>query len=331
MNNQDKPNIYKDIEKSFHTSIGLPSDMDDSKRPIKGYLVHKSQIEKKRRQIASTGVGNPNSDAIYEMSDKDFVGDGLTAQGEIEIVLKPEVSGRTSYMRGNSLKTGGKPVAMSSNNPDDVLNAIIHDDTQGKKKRMAESVAGLIKASIDNDYSGVASHADADGRLQPVDSDDPSPDRPHESYEAHILGGFKVEDIDGIHYPYSKIEKNAKSIDISDFFNKEMLMKKMSRARIQQDIAQREVGRIGAIDSEIKGNKILRELRLAKEISKKYRSMGIPYVRFAHPLGINIEDPRTYDKSARAYDDPEKIIKSLISAELDQYVAKLAKQQGGQQ
>ena len=62
----------------------------------------------------------------------------------------------------------------------------------------------------------------------------------------------------------------------------------------------------------------LKEYRAAKKIKEKYESSGIGYVKFAHPLGINIENPKTYDKTSSPRDNPEDILKKNIATEIDE-------------
>jgi hypothetical protein len=61
----------------------------------------------------------------------------------------------------------------------------------------------------------------------------------------------------------------------------------------------------------------LKEYRAAKKIKEKYEGMGVGYVKFAHPQGINIENPRSYDKTASPTTRVDEIIKRNIDAEVE--------------
>ena len=69
----------------------------------------------------------------------------------------------------------------------------------------------------------------------------------------------------------------------------------------------------------------LKEYRTAQKIKKKYESMGIGYVKFAHTTGINIENPKTYNKNANVNDNPEQVIKQNIYSELDEALRDVVK------
>jgi hypothetical protein len=45
--------------------------------------------------------------------------------------------------------------------------------------------------------------------------------------------------------------------------------------------------------------------------------MGIGYVKFAHPQGINIENPRSYDKTASPTTRVDEILIKRIDAEVE--------------
>jgi hypothetical protein len=280
------------------------------------------------KKVESLQKRDPNKWSNAPIEEGEISANGnVLEQGEIEVILKRGISGRTAYMRGDSLETGGRPVSMSSDDSDEILNALIHDDGPNAKKSMARTMIALLKAAIDDDYSALNAKPDKDGKLPPVGKEDPSKDREHETFEAMILGGFTKSDVQGIHFPYTKIVKMAEPLDISDFANEKLFLDRVMRIAPNTDPQQiiQLITSGGKIDTP--SMRSLREYRTAKTVRKKYEKLGIGFIKFSHPTGKNIEDPRNYDPSAMPSDDVEKIIKSNIVKEIDELIRKANKPQ----
>jgi hypothetical protein len=305
------------IRKRYESRLGIPEGAPDELRPVLGYVRNKSNDKK----VESSSKRDPNPWSTAPLEEGDISPNGeVTLQGEIEVILKPGISGRTSYMRGDSMETGGRPVAMDSSDTDEILDALIHDDGPESKKNMARTILALLKASLDDDFSGVNALKDKEGRLPPVGKDDPSKDRGHELYEAQILGGFLKEDVQGIHFPYTKVSKMAESLDISDFANQRLFLDRAKRLSPSVEPSLIVAALTEKEPISTPSMQKLREYRTARSIRKKYEKAGIGYIKFSHPEGRNIEDPRNYDKVAKPSDDIETIIKSLIVKELDEMI-----------
>jgi hypothetical protein len=314
--------------RAYETRIGIGPEVDDSFRPVSGYLVNRSQ-DAKRRVMAKSNVPEGMA-APFETSDADPSGTDLSVQGEIEVILKPGVAKRTSYTRGDAVSTGGRAVAMNSDQQEDILNAIIHDDGPNAKKTMARTMLGLLKASLDDDHSGVTALPDSKGRLTPVDKKDPSAhERKNESYEAMILGGFDAEDVEGIHFPYSKIQKLAEDESVVDFLNNNFISSRLKKLNNSAESARIFSSLPSASEMKTESITALKEFRAAKKMKKMYEGIGVDYIKISHPTGVNIEDPRTYDRNASPLADVESILKAKITKEVDEEIQKLFKKKSG--
>ena len=309
----------------YEEEIGIPTDTPATLRPVTGYVVNKSHIEEKKKRVQKTGSGNYGADAIFEIQDKDIIGDGLTASGEIEVVLRPETANRVAYGRGNSFDTRHQPVLLDSTEREDIVNAVTISDGSNKDDDNLDAMLHLLGSSKDKNYSHVGAKRDSNGRMKPVGKIDPSDDREHEAFEANILGGFSKDEVEGIHYPFSKVAKLAENEDVSDVVNIEVLKPRMQKLGFTSD----EIQHISVMSKQLPiitpGVQKLKEYRTAQKIKKKYESMGIGYVKFAHPTGINIENPKTYNKTANVNDNPEQVIKQNIYSELDQALRDVVK------
>jgi hypothetical protein len=300
----------------YNSRIGISKSTPNSAKPVSGYVVHRSHNEEKKRQIAASGKGNIGSDAIFEIGDTDVVGDGLTALGEIEVILKPEVSDRTSYGRGEALQSAHRPVSMNSSDADDIADALFNADGISSKEQNTEAMLHLLGAKMDKNFSSVGASRDENGKMSPVGMVD-SGARGHEPFEAQILGGFKKNEVEGIHYPYSKVSKIAESEDISDVVSQNSMKSKLEKLGFTPEEIAYFYSMSGGKPINTASMTKLKEYRAAKKIKEQYEGMGIGYVKFAHPQGINIENPRSYDKTANQNARVDEILKKAIDAEID--------------
>ena len=305
--------VFRD---EYNSRIGISKSTPNSAKPVSGYVVHRSHNEEKKRRVAASGKGNIGSDAIFEIGDNDVVGDGLTALGEIEVILKPEVSNRTAYGRGEALQSAHRPVAMNSNDPDDIADAIMNADGISSNKQNTEAMLHLLGAKMDKNFSSVNASMDENGKMAPVGAVDSS-SRSHEPFEAQILGGFKKNEVEGIHYPYTKVSKVAESEDISDVVNDRSLASKLEKLGFTPEEVAYFYSISGGKPLNTASMVKLKEYRAAKKIKEKYEGMGVGYVKFAHPQGINIENPRSYDKTASPTARVDEILKRNIDAEVE--------------
>jgi hypothetical protein len=303
------------LKKSFESISGLPPATSSKKRPIAGHVVTKSQIDAKRAIAAENDDWNSGPDAIYELNDSDPVGDGLTAQGGIHIILRPEVAGRTSYMRGDAISSGGRPVMMNSRDKEHIVDAYVNSDGPSKMSNIADGVVNLLhsrthkgealfnKTTKINNKTGEKKHGNA-----PLD--------------AQILGGFRMSEIEGIHYPFSSIEKISGATDISDVLDDPISVKEIMSQRASQQVAEQMLKDIKSGKFATPAMKALRDYRTAMAIRKKYEARGIGYVLFSHPKGLNIDNPRTYDKTAGTREKVEDVLKRKIKTEIKNSVSK---------
>lgn len=287
--------------REYYESVGLGKDVRDDLMPLSGYLVHKSHIRKKKNEITKNRSGNIGPDAIFEIEDNDVIGDGLTAFGDVEIVLKPEVSVRTSYGKGSGVQNGHRPVMMDSTSIDDIAHAFSSPTKNNPENRMSDSVIGLLASSIDGDFSRVSKNNKTNS---------------FENFEAHILGGFDRDEVDSINYPYSKLSKISKNENISDVVNDNTIADILRKKGFTQEEIDYYYSVGGDKQINTESMQKLKEYRMAKKIKKKYSDLGFPDLKIAHPQGFNIENPRTYSKASRGIEDIEKLLRQEIIREI---------------
>lgn len=312
------------LKRAFNASSGIKPSSPSQLSPATGFVITKSQMEAKRRLAKERG-GNDGKDAIYELEDSDLFGDGLTAYGDIQVILRPEVSGRTSYMRGGPISSGGRPVLMNSESREDVLDAIVNSDGPNKKSHIADAVINLLKSKAGKDSSI--------GTTRKVAKGEQSSSSSNSTMHAEILGGYSLSDIEGIYYPFSRVQKVSQNTDVSDAMKGVITLEEIIAQKVSQDDANILLSRIESGTLETPAVRALRDYRTAMKIREKYRNKGIGYVLFAHKNGTNIDNPKSYDPQAKSGEDVEKVLKRQIAMEIKsgikKFAAEMIKARGG--
>lgn len=319
--------VNKSIESllmDYYQSIGIPADMDPELMPVQGYVVHRDHDKKRRQMSILSGAGNVEMDGVYEIGDEDIAGDGLTADGEIEIVLKPGVSGRTSYGLGRGMDSHVAPVKLNSTNKDDVMDALTNITGKRGPQESMDAMLNLLAASIDSDFADVNSEMSEDGKMRRTNQFDDTKRR-RKPMQAQILGGFDVDEIEQINYPFTKLEKKAIDENIDDVVNSEMIRNTLLLNGFNQEEIDyiTSTGMSKLMDTE--SMKMLRNYRYAQKLREMYREQGVKKFKIAHPLGINIDNPMSHSKAATPDMGVEQVLVENIKNELKEVAQKLMK------
>lgn len=302
--------------REYLSRIGIPNTVSPDLLPVSGYLVHKSHIESKRRNVINSGSGNLRPDAVFEINDSDVVGDGLTALGDIEIVLRPGVSERTAYGRGNAITSAHRPVKLNSRNREDVADAILNPDGVNAEKTRQEALMNLLSASINNDFSNVNASRGKTGKM-PNSFDSKIPDGSYrEPFEAQVLGGFDISDVEQVNIPFKKVTSAAENEDISDIVNPKTIAEKLRAAGFSPEEIEYFYSIGGSQTLNTESMTMLRNYRASQKIKSNLNNSGFNNIKFAHPEGFNIEDPRSHSKSAFGGESVEVVLSKAIGNEI---------------
>lgn len=312
--------------REYYSRIGIPDSVSADTLPVSGYLVHKSHIDAKRKEVMRSGSGNLRPDAVFEVGDEDVVGDGLTALGDIEIVLRPGVSERTAYGRGNALSSAHRPVKLNSRNREDVADAILNPDGMNSDKRGQESLLAMLSASLNNDFSNANASRGSKGAM-PSSFEAKLPDgSTREPFEAQILGGFDLSDVEQVNIPFKKLEMAGAKEDISDAINTKTIADKLRAAGFSPEEIEYFYSIGGGQNLNTESMAMLRNYRAAKRMKTTMGEQGFNNVKFAHPTGFNIEDPRSHSKSAKGGESVESVLVNAISEEIIQAAKDMLKE-----
>jgi hypothetical protein len=327
---------FSTMEKKYQALIGIHPDTDEIDRPVLGYVVHPAQDLAARNEMRRRGV--QVGDGPIEWPNESNPHGDIGADGDIEVVLKPEVSGRTAYGFGYGIDEKTRPVWLNSSDHAAISDAIVHVDPATDPDGSRTRVLNSLSAVVDGDF----------GYLTDTGSVKPAATSQNERTEefgkrvashrkaskpqrlgAQIMGGFVNEEISEVRYPWSKVSSSSSDVDISDVVNKEPVSDRLRR--------------LGFTDAEIEyfykvnGNRSLdyissstmaslKEYRKALEIKKDYEKRGIPNVSFMHPAGLDPLDVSSYSDRPVGKTTIESALAQAINAQVDEMLEKMLKQ-----
>lgn len=327
---------FSSAERQYQALIGIHPDTDDIDRPISGYVVHPAQDSAAREAMRRRGI--QVGDSLMEWPTGQNPHGDIDADGDIEIVLKPEVSGRTAYGHGYGIDRQTRPVWLNSTDSDAIADALVHVDPSGDKDGSRNRVLNALSALID----GNNGYFTDSSSVKPVST---SQNEKTESFikrvgehvkaskperlGAQIMGGFVNEEISEIRYPWSKISESSSDVDISDVVNKEPVSDRLRRlgftdAEIEYFYKVNGDRSLDYISSATMGS--LRDYRKAKEIKDAYESKGIPSVAFMHPAGMDPMDVSSYTPNPVPGMTPENALAKSVNEEVDAILEKMLKQ-----
>jgi hypothetical protein len=187
-----------------------------------------------------------------------------------------------------------------------------------------DAMMNLLSSSIDGDFSRINSSRDKNGKMPRTNK--PATENPREAFQAQILGGFDVDEVEQVNYPFSRIMADSASIKIDDVVNEKTVATKLRAAGFSpEEIAYfYSISDGGGIDTE--SMQMLRNYRQAQKVKKSLGDKGFSNVRIAHPQGLDIENPITHSSAATPRDSVEIILTENIMREIETRAESLLKE-----
>lgn len=329
----------------YEADIGIHPDTPNELRPARGYVVHSDDLAKEQRDILRFLEKSGKEDADrYFPNLVDFPHAKRTRGndwnfGNAEIILNPGVADRTSYGNGDLFNNHIEPVLMNSDDNEVIARA--HVDARFKTDNRAENIIEHLYNHFKNDHSAYRREKYAT-----------SPGRSWEPREAAIAGGFNTDDIDEIRVPWDSW--NYKALG-DDTFNDEDLVKEAKRSLIDDeqmdkwgftesekkivgdiltgdkdkyvipDEIQKGMNRFGAGEKDIKDDvENLMKVRSAEALKQKLEDKGVR-LSITNKFGLNIFDPKSFDKSAKAKTSAAEAIREKIARQMKELIEEMRK------
>ena len=327
---------FSSIDKTYQSLIGIHPDTDEIDRPIYGYVVHPAQDQAARTQMRRRGIQAGDAPIEWPLGSNPH-GD-VDSDGEIEVVLKPEVSGRTAYGMGYGIDNRTRPVWLNSSVRSDISDALIHVNPETDPDGAQKLILNALSAAIDGDFgymtdTGSVKPAATSQNERTASFNERLQNHARQSKPqrlgAQIMGGFVNEEISEIRYPWSRVSNSSSDMDISDVVNVEPVSDRLRRLGFtDQEIEYfYKVNGARSLDYISSATMVsLKEYRKAKEIQKDLKSRNIPNVTFVHPAGLDPMDVSSYSANPKATMTIENALAEAINKEVDELLEKMLKQ-----
>jgi hypothetical protein len=286
---------YYDLRNGF--DINTPT----SDRPVSGHLYHATHDDVVNDLI--TSLDGPNMERLPDFFDPQGPapwGDSAQMGGDIDVVLRPEVSNRTHYGFGDAMTRGAVPVPMNSNNADEILAANTPRWNRGTEDgpfSNTRKMHDLLKAGITSNYR------------------DLNPDGEH--HEAQILGGIELDDVEFVRYPVNKLNWKNQQLTDRDVGSKD----KSSRQALRNaGFSESEIDYFYAavLDGRVTGLRNVNWLRqniAARKANERFERIGLD-VKFTNPDGIDLMNVDTFLTTGVSATNAAEAIRQRITMEI---------------
>ena len=265
---------YYDLRNGF--DINTPT----SDRPVSGHLYHAAHDDTINDLV--TSLDGPNLERLPDFFDPQGPapwGDSAQMGGDIDVVLRPEVSNRTHYGFGDAMARGAIPVPMNSNNADEILAANTPRWNQGTENgpfSNTRKMHDLLKAGITGNYRDLNS----DG----------------EHHEAQILGGIELDDVEFVRYPVNKLNWKNQQLTDKDIGTRDKSTRQglrdagFSESEINYFYEAIRDGRVNGL----RNVNWLRQNIAARKANERFERIGLD-VKFTNPDGIDLLNVDTFN------------------------------------
>ena len=197
---------------------GYGPDTPVEDRPASGFLNHRTHDEIRQRYIDEVPSQIPFQNRDHALlSDSHTIrpsGIATDIYGEVEVVLKTDVSHRSAMLHGDSARGSRRPVKMNSSDPGEILAAAVdHDGDDNQTARMAE----FLHASLTGDWeaAGPSTNIRAFATGNGTSVADEARNMNNSYVEAVVHGSFDLEDVDHVRIPLHTLNEHANNINLT--------------------------------------------------------------------------------------------------------------------
>ena len=266
-------NSAADLRMDYDLRNGFDIDTPANQRPVSGHLYHATDDDKIDEILGL--IEGPRMRRLPDYWDSEGEaswGNPLEMGGDIELVLRPEISDRTHYGTGDAMSRGAIPTPMNSNSSDEILAAHTPRWDNGQEDgpfNNTKKMHDLLRSGVTGNYRDV------------------SPDGEH--HEAQISGGVNLDDVEFVRYPISKLNWNSQQLDDDDIGkNDKSVAAKLRDAGFSNEEINFFYGAIS--DGRVSGLRNVNWLRqhlAAQKEQERFNRLGVG-VKFTNPDGIDL-------------------------------------------
>jgi hypothetical protein len=301
----------------YEETFGIPREnIDPELRPASGYLVHpdweEAALEEARRRV---DLPENRKDTLTDFSQhvtESGANGPVDIYGKVILKLRPEVSERTGYGRGDSLNNQSLPSSMDETDPDKIMTALVPSTLNTMDNPFNQSM-NLIDSHLAGSFKNFnnGSHVTNSARSE------------REYIETLILGSFSADEVEEITLPWENLKMLDRETERYQDEVKLELLVTMRSTFLKEDVlrmagfTEEEINYVMSLadkaedDARQDRRNFLPGLINSKEINDFIRTreamrrkdlieeLGIN-VKAVSPDGKNYLDPATYGVSTQA-------------------------------
>jgi hypothetical protein len=279
------------ILSAFERNNGWPDGAPADSRPLFGHATHAVHDDIVDDLLNERGRGG--FPALRRAGFFDHSGDSphgpLSAMGESDIILRPEVSMRSAYGLGDILRDTSALTRLNDNDPRRYASQL--SVSRRGDGDTALRMGNLLHAGLTGDFRGVQMRkmppeVSKNGMMTRLPSSFGSSDIP---METAIAGGFDLQDIERVDVPinslgWQRLELNRGDVDFEGSGLADELRKAgWSNSEIEFLSTSISDGRLTSITSA----NLLRQHRVADADKIRFERLGLD-VRYTNPDGIDL-------------------------------------------
>lgn len=294
------------LKQRVDSLMNYPDDMPDNLRPVTGIYVHRDH-EKARSagfaEAAEPGLGfSLRNEEFLSSSKMQSEASGSFVPGNNQIVLKKDVSRRSSISRQTGPSGERRPALMTSNDPNNFLNAIRDNDSEQSNKLIDDLIAGGLKGDMSRVLEGR-------GR-----------------YDGFVHGGFDVSDIEHVRVDLDELAKKRPAFISDEDLGRNNVS--VTSALRKAGLSPEEIDRFFSYMSDNTNTdfdeiiNVMPYLRMAKAAEAeriRLEKLGVQSI-FPNRWGIDILDPDTFTSLPHGYKvrsgDAVEVLRQLVSSQI---------------
>lgn len=291
---------------NYEVALGLPREVEADLRPASGYITHEAFVESAKKAFEEKYGRPPTEFDILLLTEGD-----TTPYGHIELILHPDVAGRTVFARGDSLNNHSQTALMEDATDIEIMNALLGANAAESHLFVQQSLS-YLEASLTGDFSRINS---PDKVWDGTQGEDPYYRRLSANYiEALVGGSFDTDEIKEVRIsPEGRIPSHeVRKATIDEFYSPDGLR---SAGMTEEEIAfvlENKIlprGNNGDTTGFPAGQRVdqVMEIRMARRLEDGFRAAGVEKVIQLHPSGLDIMDIENYGEQQSLGNTPEEI------------------------
>lgn len=297
--------------------IGISPKTEPRARTVNGYLRHSSHQDAIQQHLDSLPPSAVKRNINNFLDTEEFspFGDIRKGDASIDLVLLPEASRRSGYVRGDFMRSGNVPTPILSNSIDDANAAHMSLSDMGPSDRNAKlkQILNAVDGHLTGKQNKLWSSSNNRGKLQ------------GDKFDAIVPNGVDFDEVSEIKIPNTFLDTSKFSLSIDEIGGVDML-KENGFSPKDRDLL---LEKINSGEIELKNAKWLTEHRAAKEWQNGFRERfgSTTALTFTNPDGVDVMDRGSFSgfPGIQYSDDVEQVLKKRIAAEIAMNAKKLLK------